>query len=123
MKSFKREIPNVVRDISMKRYGSVIKIKPDKLEEYKRYHANVWPEILEMIRRCNIRNYSIFHKDSYLFSYFEYVGDDFQGDMEKMASDPKTQEWWDIMMPMQKPLETRSQGEWWAEMEEVFHTD
>jgi len=101
----------------------MIRVKPEMSEEYKAYHANVWPEILEMISECNIRNYSIFHKDGFLFAYFEYVGDDFDADMAKMASDPKTQEWWDIMMPMQEPLETREEEEWWANMEEVFHTD
>jgi len=109
--------------IIMERHGSVIKVKLDKLEEYKAYHAEVWPEILDMIRQCDIRNYSIFYKDGYLFSYFEYVGDDFDADMAKMAADPKTQEWWAIMKPMQIPLETRDEGEWWAEMEEVFHMD
>ena len=107
----------------MKRYGQLIRVKTEKLEEYTKYHATVWPEILEMIRKCNIRNYSIYYKDGYLFAYFEYVGTDFTVDMAKMAADPKTQEWWDIMMPMQEPLETRADGEWWAEMEEVFHTD
>ncbi len=108
---------------NLTRYGQVLQVKPESFEEYKRYHANVWPEILDMIRQCNIRNYSIYHKDSYLFAYFEYVGEDFDADMAKMAADPKTQEWWDIMMPMQAPLETRAEGEWWANMEEVFHCD
>ena len=107
----------------MERHGSVIKVRPEKLAEYKRYHARVWPEILDMITKCNIRNYSIYHKDGYLFSYFEYVGDDFAADMKKMAADPKTQEWWAVMEPMQQPLETRVRGEWWADMEEVFHHD
>ena len=107
----------------MVRHGVVLRVKRERLEEYKEYHANVWPEILNMIKKCNIRNYSIYHKDGYLFGYFEYVGEDFKADMEKMAADPKTQEWWEIMMPMQEPLETRAEGEWWAEMEEVFHTD
>ena len=107
----------------MKRYGQLIGVKPAELEEYKRYHAAVWPEILDMIRQCNIRNYSIFLKDHMLFAYFEYIGDDFDADMAKMAADPKTQEWWDIMMPMQQPIATRAEGEWWASMEEVFHTD
>jgi L-rhamnose mutarotase len=107
----------------MKRYGMAIKLKPEKLQEYKQYHAAVWPGVLDMIRQCNIRNYSIYHKDGWLFSYFEYHGDDYQADMEKMAADPKTQEWWAIMKPMQLPLETRAEGEWWADMEEVFHTD
>ncbi len=107
----------------MKRYGQVIRVKPDKLEEYKVYHADVWPEVLSMIHECNMRNYSIYHKDGYLFAYFEYIGDDFDADMAKMVADPKTLEWWDIMVPMQEPLETRAEGEWWANMEEVFHTD
>jgi L-rhamnose mutarotase len=105
------------------RYGQVIRVKADRLEEYKRHHAAVWPGVLDMIRQCNIRNYSIFHKDGFLFGYFEYVGDDFDADMAKMAADPETQKWWDIMMPIQQPLETRADGEWWANMEEVFHTD
>ena len=107
----------------MKRYGQIIGVKPEVLEEYVEYHAAVWPEVLGMIRECNIRNYSIFHKDGLLFAYFEYVGEDFDGDMAKMAADAKTQEWWDIMMPMQQPVENRAEGEWWANMDEVFHTD
>jgi L-rhamnose mutarotase len=107
----------------MKRYGMVLKLRPGKLEEYRRYHEAVWPEILDMIGQCNIRNYSIYHKDGWLFSYFEYHGEDFEADMQKMAADPKTQEWWEIMKPMQIPLDTRQEGEWWAGMEEVFHTD
>lgn len=107
----------------MKRYGSVIRVKPEALEKYKAYHAAVWPEVLDTIARCNIRNYSIFLRDGYLFAYFEYHGNDYAADMAKMAADPKTQEWWSITDPMQQPLETRRPGEWWAEMEEVFHTD
>jgi L-rhamnose mutarotase len=107
----------------MQRYGSVIKVRPEKLEEYKRYHAAVWPEVLATIRRCNIHNYSIFLKDDFLFGYFEYHGNNFAADMAIMAADPKTQEWWSIMGPMQLPLETRAEGEWWANMQEVFHTD
>ncbi|MCL5006210.1 MAG: L-rhamnose mutarotase [Acidobacteria bacterium] len=107
----------------MKRYGQVIRLRPGKLEEYARYHAQVWPEVLKMIRECNIRNYSIFFKDDTLFAYFEYVGQDFEADMAKMAADPKTQEWWAIMKPLQEPIPSRQEGEWWANMQEVFHTD
>jgi len=107
----------------MKRYGSVIRIRPEAVERYREYHRNAWPEVLDMIRQCNIRNYTIFMKDGYLFGYFEYHGSDYKADMAKMAADPKTQEWWAIMMPMQQPLDTRAEGEWWAEMVEVFHTD
>jgi L-rhamnose mutarotase len=107
----------------MKRYGSVIGVRREVIQEYKNYHSAVWPEILDMIWKCNIRNYSIFLKDQLLFGYFEYHGADFEADMAKMAADPKTQEWWKIMGPMQIPLESRAEGEWWASMEEVFHLD
>jgi L-rhamnose mutarotase len=107
----------------MKRFGQVIRVKPEALEEYVKYHADVWPGVLAMISECNIRNYSIFHKDGYLFAYFEYHGEDFEADMAKMAADPTTQKWWDVVMPFQQPLETRAEGEWWATMDEVFHTD
>ena len=83
----------------------------------------VWPAVLSKISECNIRNYSIYHKDGWLFSYFEYTGDDFAADMKKMADDPETRRWWDVCTPLQEPLETRSEGEWWADMVELFHHD
>jgi L-rhamnose mutarotase len=107
----------------MQRFGSVIKLRPDKMDEYKTLHANAWPEVLKKIRECHIRNYSIYFKDGYLFSYFEYHGDDFAADMDKMAADPHTQAWWKLTDPCQEPLETRKEGEWWASMEEFFHAD
>ena len=112
----------------MKRYASVIELHPEKLEEYKRLHAAVWPEVLRQIRKSNIRNYSIFLRElpdgkHYLFSYFEYVGSDLDSDTSLMAADPKTQEWWAVCKPLQQPLANRKSGEWWADMEEVFHCD
>jgi L-rhamnose mutarotase len=109
----------------MKRMGFVLGLKADQIAEYKRIHAAVWPEVLATIARCNIKNYTIFLKEpeNLLFAYFEYHGSDFKKDMAKMAADPKTQEWWAICEPMQSPLPTRKEGEWWAEMENVFHAD
>ena len=107
----------------MKRYGQIIGVDPEQFESYKEYHAAVWPDVLKMITECNIHNYSIFHKDGLLFAYFEYIGEDFAADMAKMAADPTTQKWWEIMEPMQRPVEKRKEGEWWANMEEVFHLD
>jgi L-rhamnose mutarotase len=112
----------------MKRYGHVIGVKEEKLQEYKELHAAVWPDVLDMINQCNIRNYSIYLRKLpdgtyYLFSYFEYIGDDFEGDMAEMAADATTQKWWDVCKPCQEPPADRAEGEWWAEMEEVFHCD
>ena len=107
----------------MQRYGQVIKVKPEAEAAYKRYHAAVWPEVSKTIRACNIQNYSIYLKGGFLFAYFEYIGKDFEADMVKMAADPKTQEWWAVVKPLQDPLATRRPDEWWADMEEVFHQD
>lgn len=107
----------------MKRYGQVIAVRPEKLEEYKRLHANAWPGVLKMIKDCHLQNYSIYYKDGLLFSYYEYVGSDYEADMAKMAADPETQRWWDVCKPCQQPLPTRAEGEWWSDMQEVFHLD
>lgn len=112
----------------MKRYGMVIGLRAEKIDEYKKLHAAVWPTVLKMIQECHIRNYSIYLRrldddQHYLFSYFEYTGADFAADMAKMAADAETQRWWSFCIPCQEPLEGRASGEWWANMEEVFHMD
>jgi len=107
----------------MERHAAVIRLRPEDEAEYRRLHAAVWPEVLARIERSHIRNYSIFLHAGWLFSYFEYAGSDFAADMAAMAEDPVTQRWWDVCKPMQEPLESRAPGEWWAEMEEVFHHD
>lgn len=109
----------------MTRHGQLIGIGAEAIADYKRLHAEVWPGVLAKITACNIRNYSIYLKEpeNLLFAYFEYVGTDFAADMAKMAADPETQRWWAVCMPLQRPLDTRAEGEWWAEMEEVFHHD
>ena len=110
------------------RYGAVIGLRPEKLAEYKELHANAWPGVLDMIRECNIRNYSIYlaeieQGEFYLFSYFEYIGDDFEADMAKMAADPTSQKWWTFTDPCQVPIPNAKAGERWSSIEEVFHTE
>ncbi len=107
----------------MQRFGQVIGIKPEHAEEYERLHEAVWPDVLSMIHKCNMRNYSIFRHGDLVFAYFEYIGDDYEADMAKMSADPRTREWWELVRPMQTPLPDRAEGEWWKTMREVFHTD
>lgn len=107
----------------VQRFGQVIGIKPESVEEYEKIHRAVWPEVLAMIHECNMRNYSIFRHENLLFAYFEYVGEDYEADMAKMKADPKTQEWWRITDPMQEPVPDREPGEWWKRIPEVFHTE
>lgn len=109
----------------MKRFGQMVRLRPEATEEYKKIHVKIWQEIEDAIRESGIRNYSIYLKDGIMFAYFEYIGpeDEFDARMEKLANAPRMQEWWGITKAMQIPLETRAEGEWWANMEEVFHQD
>ena len=116
-------IVSITSKKEVKRYGSVIKVNPEMLERYKELHANPWPGVMDQITESGIRNYSIFLKDDYLFGYFEYVGNDYEADMEKMAQDSITQEWWKLTDPCQIPLDSRAEGEWWATMEQVYYQE
>jgi L-rhamnose mutarotase len=107
----------------MKRIGQVIRLKPEKADEYIKCHTSAWPGVLKTIKECNISNYSIYFKDNWLFAYFEYTGNDFEGHMKKMAQDELTIKWWDVVKPLMDPLETRQAGEFWADMDEIFHLD
>jgi L-rhamnose mutarotase len=109
----------------MKRIGVTIGLRQERLEEYKRIHVRIWPEIERAIREAGITNYSIFYADGRLFGYFEYRGPDaeFEARMKRLAEAPRMREWWDITEPMQIPSPDRTPGQWWTTMEEVFHQD
>ena len=105
------------------RFGQMINVKPDGLEAYKKWLANPMPGVNEMIKACHLKNYSIYSRGDWLFAYFEYDGDDFDADMAKMAADPATQAWWDVVKPLMQPLSDRNEGEFWSDMEEIYHLD
>ena len=103
-------------------------IKPEKIAYYKELHANAWKGVLKKIEECNIRNFSIYLKKIddkyYLFSYYDYVGDNYEQDMKKIAADTITQRWWRETDPCQLPLpEAAAAGKIWTPMEEVFHAE
>lgn len=117
-----------VKERKVQRFGSVTGLNPEKVTYYKQLHAETWPGVLRMIEACNIRNYSIYLHEiegkPYLFSYYEYVGDNYEADMKKMAADSTTQRWWRETDPCQVPLPEATAGnKIWTNMEEVFHTD
>jgi L-rhamnose mutarotase len=109
----------------MKRIGGVIGLKKECLEEYKRIHVKLWPEIEAAIKAAGIANYSIYYNDGQLFAYFEYVGPDaeFEARMKQLAAAPRMREWWDVTEPLQLPRADRAPGDWWTSMTEVFHLD
>ncbi|QKX62329.1 uncharacterized protein TRUGW13939_09488 [Talaromyces rugulosus] len=112
-----------------RRIAQIVHLKPSAVAAYKDCHANVWPEILQQIHDCNIRDYSIFFdNDKTLFATFKYIGNDFEADMLKMRANPKVQEWWMMTDGMQESPNPGSTGSmdqetsWWKPLEEVFYT-
>jgi len=107
----------------MRRYASVIRLRPEHEAEYRRLHAEPWPGVLAALRAAHVGNYSIFVRDGLLFSYLEYTGEDYEADMARIAADEETRRWWQLTDPCQRRLDTAAEGEWWAPAEEVFHLD
>src|SRR5690348_11173216 len=112
----------------VQRFGSVVGAKENRVARYKELHAAAWPEVLEIIKRSHIQNYSIYLRKladgrHYLFSYFEYEGDDFAADSARIAAEPVTQRWWAECVPCLDLLPDRTPDEIWSPMEEVFHLD
>lgn len=108
----------------VKRVGMVTGIRPERLEQYKRLHADTNPGVRDLLAKYNMHNFSIFmHQIDgkwYEFGYYEYTGDDFEGDMAKLDAEPRNKEWLKVCDPMQMPLKGYKS---WAVMEEVFHND
>lgn len=107
----------------MKRVAQVITVRPERIDEYEQVHAAVWSGVLERLRQQNVTNYSIYRHGDLLFSYFEYVGEDYDADMAAIAADPETQRWWEVTDPMQERVPEAPENEWWHPLPEVFHLD
>jgi L-rhamnose mutarotase len=110
---------------SPKRFAWVTGVNPEKVAYYKQLHADPWPSVNRMLKESHIQNYSIHLKEIdgklFLFSYLEYTGNDWEGDMKKMAADPETQRWWKETDPCQLPLpDAAAKGKIWSDMEEVY---
>lgn len=55
----------------MARVAWTARVRADKIEEYERAHAAVWPEVLRLIKDAGVRNYSIFRHEERVFGYYE----------------------------------------------------
>jgi L-rhamnose mutarotase len=109
-----------------RRFLWITGLKPEKANYYRELHANPWPGVIRMIKECHIQNFSIHEREIggslYLVAYFEYTGNSFEADMEKMAADPETQRWWKETDPCQSPLsDALAKGKIWGETREVFY--
>jgi L-rhamnose mutarotase len=106
----------------MRRVGFLLRVKQDKLEEYKKHHEAVWPEMLAALRRHGWHNYSLFLRDDGLmFGYFE-AEESFQASLDGMAGEDVNARWQAFMAPYFESLTGRP-DENMLELEEVFHLD
>jgi len=105
-----------------KRIGMVVGLDPAQTAEYKRLHADANPGVRDLLNKYHMHNFSIFlHQIDgkwYEFGYYEYTGDDFEGDMAKMNAEPRIKEWLKVCDPMQRPLPGEKS---WATMKQVYY--
>jgi L-rhamnose mutarotase len=107
----------------MKRVGFLLKVKQDKIEEYKKHHETVWPEMLAALSRTGWHNYSLFmREDGLLFGYFE-TPDDFQAALSGMEKEEINLKWQAFMGPYFEALGGARPDESMQELLEVFHLD
>lgn len=107
----------------MQRVGFLLKVKQDRIEEYKEHHKAVWPEMLDALRRTGWRNYSLFMRpDGLLFGYFE-AEESFAASLAGMSKEEVNARWQDFMAPYFEGLGTTHADEMMVELEEVFHLD
>ena len=108
----------------MKRMGMVIGIKPERIAEYKRRTAcgrNARQDF--RLQHAPLHDFLLQRAPRTCLAILSITAPIGRRISAKMAADPKTQEWWAIHNPMQAPLASRNEGDWWAMAEEVFHTD
>ena len=106
----------------MKRVGFILKVKQEKLEEYKGTHKNVWPEMQQALRDAGWKNYTLFaREDGTLFGYLET--EDFQKALAGMDGLEVNTRWQASMVPYFEQLEGQRPDEAMQQMEEIFHLD
>ena len=109
----------------MTRIGFLIKVKEGMIEEYKRQHEAVWPDMLDAIRRNGWHNYSLFmREDGLLFGYFE-TPDSLEAALRGLGAEEANTRWQEYMKDF---FEAASRGSGRAdenliELQEVFHLD
>lgn len=104
----------------MKRIATISKLKPGTAQAYIDLHANVWPGVVEAGHNANMQNFSIYRFGDYLFSYYEYTGEDFQADMAKKAALQVSQDWQKATGEYRELMDGENR---FIELEEIWHED
>lgn len=106
----------------MQRVGFLLQVKKDRIDEYRKHHEAVWPEMLAALRRTGWHNYSLFMRDDgLLFGYFE-AAESFHASLEGMAREQINLKWQEFMGPYFESISGRPDQNM-ITLEEVFHTD
>ena len=107
----------------MKRVGFLLKVRQDKIDEYKDSHESVWPEMLAALRQAGWHNYSLFMRnDGLLFGYFE-TPESFQSALAGTKDLEVNKRWQEFVAPYFESLNATHADESMLELEEVFHLD
>jgi L-rhamnose mutarotase len=106
----------------MRRVCFLLKVRQDRLEEYRERHRAVWADMLAALRDTGWRNYSLFLRDDgLLVGYLET--DDFQAAIDGMARTDVNARWQAEMAPFFEDLDGRHPDEGMRPLDEVFHLD
>lgn len=104
----------------LKRVCFLLQVKPDRLEEYKRRHENVWPEMREALHKAGWYNYSLFLRDDgLLIGYVETP--DFERAIAQMAVTDVNERWQTEMADFFVSAEGAHADKQMAPLQEVFH--
>lgn len=94
---------------------------PQRIAAYKKHHETIWPEIKKSITDAGILNMEIYLCENRLFMIMEVRGDYDPVKKQHMdESNPKVQEWENLMWKYQQALPTAKKGEKWSLMEPIF---
>jgi L-rhamnose mutarotase len=105
-----------------RRHCFLLRVRPDRMDEYRRRHERVWPEMLRALADTGWRNYSLFlGDDGLLVGYVE--ADDLQASLEAMARTEVNARWQAEMAPFFMDLDGRGPDEGFVLLEEVFHLE
>jgi L-rhamnose mutarotase len=107
--------------MSTQRYAMAVRLKDDKKEFYLKNHRNVWPEILQELKRIKIKNYSIFLKEDFMFGYLEYEGNNFNEDMANMSKIDIVDKWTKLMIECFNPFPNNEENDSWVMMDAIFY--
>jgi L-rhamnose mutarotase len=105
----------------MARVAFRLRIRSDRIKDYEEAHRRVWPEMLQLLKRVGITQYSIFRRGVDLFLYMHV--EDFERAWSELDNSPVNQRWQQEMKPLFEPLTDLEPGERFAMMHEIFYLE